>query len=169
MSALPLVKYGIDSLYVYPYYQSQEDYAKATGLAAPVFNPNRQPKYWHDPKARESTRRTIVYNQVLAVAENGAPLVGPDGKPMLDLLVLQKDEAATVNIPPKGPGVANVPGAGVPEVQPPLRPLESNEELGFGFGSTVFVHNKDFPFDEGGTFSSADRLLLQAIARKLGV
>ncbi len=169
MSALPMIKYGLDSLYLFPYYQSQEDYTKATGLAAPAFNPNRQPKYWFDPKAKESTKRTILYEQVLAVAENGDPLVGPDGKPMLDLLAVQKDEAATVNIPPKGPGVANIPGAGVPEVQPPLRALESNEELGFGFGNTVYVHNIDYPFDDGDSFTAADRLLLKAIAKKLGV
>jgi len=164
-----MAKYGLNSLYLFPYYQSQEDYQKATGQTAPVFNPNRQPKYWQDPAALASIRRTVVYNQVLAVADNGAPLVGPDGKPMLDLLVLQKEEAATVNIPPKGPGVANVPGAGAPEVQPPLRALETNEELDFGFGSTVYVHNKDYPFDDSGSFTAADRLLLQSIAKKLGV
>ena len=41
---------------------------------------------------------------------------GPDGKPWLDALVLDRDEAATVNIPPKGPGTTNTPGAAVPEV-----------------------------------------------------
>lgn len=169
MPALPTAKYGLDSLYLFPYYQSQEDYTKATGAAAPAFNANRQPKYWQDPKAKDSTRRLVVYDQTLAVALNGDPLVGPDGKPMLDLLVLQKDEAATVNIPPKGFGVANVPGAGVPEVQPPLRALESNEELGFGFGNTVYVHNIDYPFDGGGSFNADDRMLLKAIAKKLGV
>ena len=169
MPALPLAKYGLDSLYLFPYYQSQEDYAKATGSTAPAFNPNRQPKYWQDPKAKDSTKRTVVYNQALAVAENGVPLVGSDGKPMLDLLVLSRDEAATVNIPYKGPGATNIPGAGAPEVQPPLRALESNEELGFGFGNTVYVHNTDYPFDNGGSFTAADRLLLKAIAMKLGV
>jgi hypothetical protein len=166
MPALPMAKYGLESLYLFPYYQSREDYQKATGADAPVFNPNRQPKYWQDPKAKDSLKRNVVYNQVLAIAENGAPLVGADGKPMLDLLLLQKDEAATVNIPV---GAANVVGADVPAVPPPLRALESNEELDFGFGNTVYVHNTDYPFDDTGIFSAADRLLLKAIAKKLGV
>ena len=166
MPALPMAKYGLESLYLFPYYQSREDYLKATGNEAPVFNPNRQPKYWLDPKAKDSTKRNVVYNQVLAIAENGAPLVGVDGKPMLDILMLQKDEAATINIPV---GAANVLGADVPAVPPPLRALESNEELGFGFGNTVYVHNTDYPFDDTGIFSASDRLLLKAIAKKLGV
>ena len=169
MPALPMAKYGLESLYLFPYYQSQEDYQKDLGSAAPVWNPNRQPKYWQDPKALSALRNSVVYNQVLAVADNSIPLAGPDGKPMLDLLVLQKAEAATVNIPPKGPGVANVPGASAPEVQPPLRALESNEELAFGFGNTVYVHNKDYPFDDSGSFTASDRLLLKAIAKKLGL
>ncbi len=169
MSALPMAKYGLDSLYLFPYYQSQDDYQKATGNAAPAFNPNRQPKYWFDPAAASSVKRTVVYNQTLSVADNGAPLVGTDGKPMLDLLALQKDEASTVNIPPKGPGVANVAGASAPEVQPPLRALEACEQLDFGFGNTVYVHNRNYPFDNTGVFTFDDRLLLQAIARKLGV
>ena len=166
MSALPMAKYGLESLYLFPYYQSREDYMKATGSEAPAFKPSRQPKYWQDPKAKDSTRRIVVYDQVLALAENGAPLVGSDGKPVLDILVLQKDEAATVNIPASA---ANVIGADAPAVPPPLRALESNEELAFGFGSTVYVHNTDFPFDLGGSFTASDRHLLSAIAKKLGV
>ena len=169
MLALPMAKYGLDSLYLFPYYQSQEDFNKATGAVAPAWNPSRQPKYWQDPAALASTRRTVVYNQVLAVADNGAPLVGSDGKPMLDILALQKEEAASVNIPPKGPGIQNVPGAGEAEVQPPLRGLEKSEVLAFGFGNTVYVHNIDYPFDDTGSFRVEDRILLQAIAKKLGV
>ena len=87
---------------------------------------------------------------------------------MLDVLVLTKEEAATVNIPPKGPTVANIAGAGVPEVPPPLRALEPSEELFMPFFGVVAVRNRDFmPMEPG--FNQNDRSLLRAIALKLGV
>lgn len=168
-NALPMQKYGLDSLYLFPYYQDSDTYTKATGLPAPAFNPNRQPKYWFDPAAAKSVKRTVVYTAALATADDGTPLVSATGKPVLDILALNKDEAATVNIPAKGPGATNQPGAGQPEIMPPLRALEPNEELAFGFGSTVYVHNTDFPFETAGDFGAPDRALLQAIAKKLGV
>jgi hypothetical protein len=175
LPALPYPKYGLENLYLFPYYQTRDAYRAATGQIAPPFNPNRPPKYWFDPKAADSLRRSVVYDPVLGVAANGAPLADNDGKPMLDLLVINKDEAAAVNIPPKGVDPAtgtaysNVPGADVPEVPVPLRPLEPNEELFFDFGGVVAVKNLAlFPALEAG-FTSQDRALLQAIAKKLEV
>ncbi len=167
MPALPYPKYALSYLYLFPYYQTREAYQKATGQEPPPWNPDRAPKYWCDPKARESTRRNVVYDFVVAYSESGAPLAGPDGKPMLEALVLGKEVAATVNIPPKQ--FTNVPGAEVPEVPMPLRPLEPNEELCFEFGGIVSVKNLDlYPLVEPG-FTPEDRALLKAIARKLGV
>ncbi len=165
--ALPYPKYGLSNLYLFPYYQTREDYERSVGQAPPPWDPNRPPKYWFDPNARQSTRRNVVYDFVIATSESGTPLVGPDGKPMLDLLVLPKEEAATVNIPPKH--VANVPGADRPEVPCPLRALEPDEELAFDFGGVVVVRNKNlYPSLEVG-FTAEDRALLRAIAAKLGV
>ena len=169
MPALPLPKYGLKSLYLFPYYQTREDYQKATGQEPPPWDARRAPKYWCDPKARESTRRNVVYDFVLATSQSGSPLAGPDGKPMLDLLVLTKDEAATVNIPPKGPGVANIPGSDLPEAPCPLRPLEPNEELFFDFGGVVTVKNVPLYSALETGFTAQDRLLLKAIARSLGI
>ncbi len=70
---------------------------------------------------------SVVYDSVIATTANGVPRTGEDGKLMTGLMVLSKSEAGSVNIPPQG---TNVPGADVPVVQPPPRPLEHGEELG---------------------------------------
>jgi hypothetical protein len=168
MPALPQPQYGIENLYIFPYYSTREAYQHATGQEPPAWNSARQPKYWEDLKAKEAPRRTVVYDRALVLDDKGFPLAGPDGNPVLDLLVLNKEEAATVNIPPN---VTNVPGAAAPMIPPPLRALEPNEELFFPFGGVVAVKNTDLwpsASDRSG-FTPEDRTLLQAIARKLGV
>ena len=168
MPALPFAQYGLQHLYLFPYYQSREDYQKATGMEAPPWNPNKPPKYWFDPKARQAARRSIVYDSVLSVSENGMPIAGPDSKPQLEPLLILRDDAAAVNIPPKGPGISNVPGADQPEVQPPLGPLSADEELAFGFAGIAIIKNKNMQPDPG-IFTREDRALLAKIAAKLGV
>ena len=167
MPALQKFQYGLEELYLFPYYQTREDYRAKTGHDAPPWNPNRPPKAWEDSKANESARRNVVYDSVVAYAKNGAPLVDANEKPMLDVLVLTKEEAASVNIPPKGPGVSNIAGTEVPEIPPPLRPLEPSEELCMPFFGVVAVRNRDFMPQEPG-FNQNDRSLLKAIALKLG-
>ena len=168
MTEIQKSQYGLEDLYLFPYYQTREAFLKATGHEAPAWDPTRPPKAWEDPKASQTQRRNVVYDFVVAYAANGALLVGADYKPTLDLLVLPKDQAATVNIPPKGPNASNVPGAEVPEVAPPLRALEPNEELFMPFPGLVAVRNKDLqPLEYG--FNRNDRRLLEEIAAKLGV
>jgi hypothetical protein len=164
--ALPYPKYGLKSLYLFPYYQTREDYRQSTGQESPAWDSRRAPKYWCDPSAGASVRRNVIYDLVLATAPNGTPLPGPDGKPQLDVLVLKKEEAATVNIPPDG---TNIPGADVPEVPCPLRPLEPGEELFFDIGGVVAVKNVALYAAMEVGFTAQDRLLLKAIGRKLGV
>lgn len=166
MGALTTPVYGVDQLYLFPRYQTRDAYREATGKEPPPFDPAKPPKYWFDPNAAQSPRRSIVYDPVLAFGKSGVALAGPDGKPALDVLVLSKDEAAAVNIPPHG---SNVPGADVPEVPFPLRPLEANEELFFQFGGVVAVKNVELyqALEVGFTYN--DRKVLQAIAKKLGV
>src|SRR5215471_2915900 len=113
MPALPRPQYGIENLYLFPCYGTPDAYQRATGHAAPPLNPNRAPKLWEDPKAKDAPKRTIVYDQALVLDDKGVPEAGPDGSPLLDLLVLNKDEAATVNI---SPDIGNIPGASVPMV-----------------------------------------------------
>jgi hypothetical protein len=166
--SLPYPKYGLKSLYLFPYHQTREDYERATGSVCPPFDSARAPKNWLDPSAAKSTKRNVAYQFALVTADNGTAIPGPDGKPQLDVLVLKKEEAATVNIPPNA---TNVPGADVPEVPCPLRPLEPDEELAFGFGGVVEVRNKRLYAEatETGDFTAADRQCLFAIAAKVGV
>jgi len=114
--SLPYPKYGLKSLYLFPYHQTREDYERATGSVCPPFDSARAPKNWLDPSAAKSTKRNVAYQFALVTADNGTAIPGPDGKPQLDVLVLKKEEAATVNIPPNA---TNVPGADVPEVPCP--------------------------------------------------
>lgn len=168
MSALPYPTYGITHLYLFPVYQTREAYRQATGVEPPPYDPNRPLKSWFDPHAATSPSRKILYDRVIAAAEDGAPLVGPDSKPILEPLMLDKSVAGSVNIPFKAPGVPDQPTTGI-EIPVPLRPLFANEELYFQFGGSVAVRNKDlFGKSEIG-FSTSDRALLQAIADKLGV
>lgn len=160
---------GLDTLFLFPYFSTREEYQKATGQAPPPWDPKRPPKYWFDPKAMDSPRRIVIYDSVLAVSENGTLLRDDQNRPAIDTLVLQKEIAATVNIPPKGPNSTNIPGADQPEVQMPLRSLADNEELFFRFGGVVAVRNKEtYAFTQVG-FTYQDRLLLQSIAHKLGL
>ena len=165
-------KFGIaslDTVFLFPYFSTREQYEQVTGFTPPLWDPKRPPKYWFDPKAMDSPRRVVIYDNVLAISENGTLLRDDQNRPALNMLVLPKEIAATVNIPPKGPNSTNIPGADQPEVQMPLRSLADNEELFFRFGGVVAVRNKEiFEKSEAG-FTERDRNLLQRIAKKIGV
>lgn len=169
MSALPYPKYGIENLNLFPIYQTREDYRRATGEDPPPFDPYKPPKHWFDPAARiaDTTRRNVIYDHVLALSESGTPIAGPDGRPMLELLLLTRADAAAVNIP--GPGDPRRPLPDGLPVPCPLRPLAEGEELIFDFGGIVMVENTAVHDAEAVMFSAQDRRLLRAIAEKLGV
>jgi hypothetical protein len=166
VSALNYPIYSLTKLYKFPVYMTRDEYKAATGQEAPEWNSDRAPKYWFDPAAKNSPKMTVVYDCVIATAVNGVALVSEDGKPVTDLLVLSRNEAASVNIPPK---VANVPGADVPAVQVPLRELEANEELFFSLGGVVSVKNTTLYSQLDNGFTVKDREILMAIASKLGL
>ncbi len=166
MPALQLPTYGLDKLYLFPVYTCREDYQKATGIEPPPFNATRPPKYWQDVTAKDSQKRTILYDQVLAMDDAGQPRTTSDGKPYTEELVLYREDAAALNIPPQG---TNIVGADVPPIPIPLRALDPEEELFFGMGGYVAVRNKTLAEERDITFASQDRKLLQAIAAKLGV
>lgn len=168
MPALPYPKYALDKISLYPYYSTREQFEQSTGLPCPPWDKTRRPKKWFAPEANDSPEDFVMFEHVLAtdMKVSGRALSGPDGNPFTKSLILPKEIAATVNIPPT---TANVEGSGVPEYPCPVRALEPNEELFFdpgGFG-LVAVKNTDLYQSEAG-FTSKDRLLLQAIAKKLG-
>jgi hypothetical protein len=167
MAALPLPKYGLDKLHLFPYYQTRDQYRASTGEEAPLFDPERPPKYWFDPAAAKSAKRALIYDQVLVCNELGHALANAQGKPYLEQLMILKSEAATVNIPPKL--AANEPGTGQAEVPPPLRPLEPEEELFFDLGDIVLVRNTSIVDTTIIGFTTQDREILKAVARKLNV
>lgn len=165
------VTYPISDLAMFRRFQTQEEFRKAFGQEPLPFNPNRRPKYWFDPGAKDTVLRNVTYPFTIAVTDRGMPAVGPDGKPFLESLQLPKLEAATVNIPPEG---TNIEGADPYEVQMPLKPLPAGHELTFQSGSVpgggvVSVRDTVAFAAQVEGFTVADRALLRAIGAKLGV
>lgn len=162
--------YPFDTVFLYPYYTTREEFERLTGRPAPPWDERKAPKFWFDPKALEAPRKAVVYDPVLAISENGTILRDASGThPELDLLVLTKEEAATVNIPALGVSAGSVPGSEKPEVPMPLRPLLDYEELFFRFGGTLVVRDKEYYESTQVGFTSEDRKILKSIALKLGV
>jgi hypothetical protein len=167
MAVLPLPRYGLEQLFLFPVYQTREQYQAMTGEEPPPFDPTRPAQYWRDPGALKSPKRVIVYENVLATDERGFPKTDQNGRPYFEPLALPKHEAATVNIPYKKG--ANEPSSGLPDVLPPCRALHEDEELVLEWGGVVVVRNKNFASEEVVGFTLGDRELLRAIARKLNV
>jgi hypothetical protein len=171
MAALPYPQYTIDKLFLFPYYQTPEDYEKATGKPCPPWNPAFRQKHWEDPSAKNTGDDFVLYPIVLAtdMKVTGAALRGPDGQPYTRQMVIPYEAAITVNIPPVG----SLPSgsAVLPPYPCPMRPLEPNEQLFFEpVMATPAVKNTDlYVSNLANTFTAADRTLLQAIAKKLGV
>jgi len=159
----------LSSLYLFPVYQTREDYFKGTGVQAPPFDPGRPVKCWFDPNAATSPRRTVVYDNALALSGNGYPLADERGRPFLEPLLLTRDHAATVNIPVKdfSGRIAETPTVGF-EVPVPCREPKASEVLVFGLGGLVYVTDESQNLTPT-AFTLEDRQVLLAIAKKLGV
>lgn len=161
--------YPINDLYVFPTFQTRDDYFKATGEEAPAWDPNRPVKCWFDPAARNSNKRTFLYDVVLMYDTNGMVLSDEKGTPQLEQLALLREEAARVNLLPREKMLDYGPGSKVAPIPVPMRPLNENEELVFTFGGVVAVRRKDAYRDNVNAFTVKDRQLLEKIAQKLGV
>lgn len=173
---------GIDTLYLFPVYQTREQYKAATGQNAPVWNPTKPIKSWFDPNPTNADEDGNVQYLMLALGKDKkTPAVGTDGKPYLRLTRISAIDAATVNIAPKdfSPDTRIVdPGALSPmasiEIPVPCRPLGTDEEFAFGFGATVQVRKKSTttPPQSGGT-ATVDMApvlrVLESIESKLDV
>lgn len=157
----------LSSLYLFPVFQTREDFARVMGTAAPPFNPARPVKSWFDAEARKSSRRSVVYDNAIAMADSGRPLADENGHPYLEPLLLDREFAATVNIPVKdfSGRIQETPTIGF-EVPVPCRELAPGESLFFAIGGAVMVTDGE---DTSEFFGPKDRALLVAIAQKLGV
>jgi len=158
--------FPLDKLAMFVRYQTRGAYKAVTGQEAPEFNPSRRPKFWFDPEAAKAAGRYVRYERTIELTDLGKPVVGADGKPRLDMLQLEKSEAATVNIPREG---TNIEGADTYEVGMPLMEVPAGHELYFPYGGVVGVKNVRLFAQQVEGFTGADRAALLAIAAKLGV
>jgi len=151
----------LETLHSFRRWETRKEYDSLHIMPAPPYNPARDPQYWEDPLAKG---RTMVYS-VLAMSGSN-PTRDEHGNPFIEQTVMRSDDAAHVNFPPDW-------GERPLEVPVPLRPLESYEVLEFSpvLGGGVIVRDTRIPLvaDTPTAFTVADRTLLQAIARKLGV
>ncbi|MFN7542221.1 MAG: hypothetical protein ACK5TN_05450 [Acidobacteriota bacterium] len=161
--------FPINDLYLFPFFQSRDDYSQATGEEAPAWDPSKPVKCWFDPAARNTNRRTFLYDIVLMYDKNGMVLSDAQGLPQTEQLALLREDAGRVNMLPREKMVDYGPGSKVAPIPVPMRPLKETEELVFTFGGVVAVRLKDFYKNTVNTFTIADRRLLEKIAQKLGV
>ena len=161
--------FPINDLYVFPFFQTRDDYFKATGEEAPEWDPNRPVKSWFDPAARNTNKRTFLYDVVLMYDRNGMVLPDEKGVPQVEQLALLREEAGRVNMLPREKMVDYGAGSKVAPIPVPMRPLKATEELVFTFGGVVAVRVKDAYKATVNAFTVGDRVLLEKIAQKLGV
>ncbi len=161
--------FPINDLYVFPLYQTRDDYFKATGEEAPPWNPNKPVKGWFDPAARSTNKRTFLYDFTLLYDKNGMVIPDEKGTPLVDQLALLREDAGSVNILPRETMVDYGPGSKVAPIPVPMRALKSEEEFVFTFGGVVAVRLKTAYKTTVNAFTTGDRELLEKIAAKLGV
>lgn len=165
---------ALQSLYLFPVYQTREAYKAATGKEAPAWNPAKPIKSWFDPfPPSPDEDGNVQYLMIALGKDKRTPAVGPDGKPYLRLTRIPAADATAVNIAAKefGSDTSVVdPGSLSPmasyDVPVPCRPLAADEEFVFGFGATVQVRKKISapPPQGGGTVAPVD---LSPIVRSL--
>lgn len=136
-----------------------------------MFRTDKPVKSWEDPSVATSPKRKIVYDNVIALTERGFPLGDAvQNKPFLEPMLIDREDAAVVNIPPKdfSGRQQEIPTVEY-EVPVPCRALQAGEELEFsGFGGQVMVTSES-DRSTPTSFTLEDRVLLKKIAAKLGV
>jgi hypothetical protein len=156
--------FPINELYLYPVFQTRDEYLKATNEEAPEWDPNRPVKSWFDPAARNTNKRTFLYDVVLMYDKNGMVLPDANGVPQVEQLALLREEAARVNILPRERMVDYGPGSKVAPIPVPMRALKPTEELVFTFGGVVAVKDKaKVAPEQPVSFTSGDRAKIDLI------
>lgn len=167
---------GLGTLYLFPVYQTREQYKAATGRDAPAWNPNLPTKSWYDPNPPPADDDGFVQYLMIGLGpDNKTPGV-KEGKPYLRMTRILRTFAMTVNIGPKAfDGSIQDPGSlskvADYEVPVPCRPLAQDEELHFGWGGLVNVRKKFEAPPSGGTTVAAasdpktEKLLLEILSK----
>ncbi|MBI1786229.1 MAG: hypothetical protein HYR60_01595 [Acidobacteria bacterium] len=172
MNTPQLPQYGLENLYLFPFYQGRADYKARTGQDAPPFDAAHNVKRWLDPNP-QSKSRLITYPLVLARDEKNLPVPDASGAPSVEPLTMTKEEAARVNIPPDNLTATQDTVIPLFEYDCPIRPLLPDEALVFGVLGVVAVRNltlwREQVAKQSGAFLPSDRATLEAIAKKLGV
>ncbi len=176
---------SIQSLYLFPIYQTREAYKAATGKNTPTWNPAKPIKSWEDPNPPTADEDGNVQYLALALgADKVHPAVGPSGTPYLRKYSISREDATQVNIPPKDfshqtdrPDPGSLSPMAAIEVFIPCRELSLDEELFFAWGGRVEIRSKTKPIDPSNPSapspSSADlseiRQLLLEVSTKLDI
>jgi hypothetical protein len=145
-----------ESLCLFPLFKDASDYRERIGIEPP-WTPTNPVKYWFDPNAAKSTKRTIVYPTCIT----GLII---DGQPEVDAAVYPRDRAASVNIPP-----SNWNGSIIPAEPLPIRDLLPIEELYADSNGNILVRDKTMTLIDVATMVKNINDLLKRISNKLGV
>lgn len=129
-------------LFRFKVYHTREA-AEADGHVLAPYSVENPVKSWADPKPPPADEFGDVTYLMIATTRNGCgdvALTGPDGKPYLRNYKMSREEASTLNIPPKG----DFPDKPQPkgEWNVPCRPLNATEQLSWGFGGIPVVQDK---------------------------
>lgn len=148
--------HSVSPLFRFPIYRNREE-AENAGIKLAPYTTTRPVKSWIDPNPPAADEFGDVKYLMIACTRNGCgetALVDDAGNPYLRSYKMTREEALTLNIPPKG----DFPDKPQPlgEWNVPCRPLAATEELFFAFGGLPVVREKSSaPAPTAGTSVSA--------------
>jgi len=155
----------ISSLNLFPTYATRDEYTAKTGQPCPEWTPTKHPKAWEDPNAKKSFSVGGVDWVLYARTFSG---FDAEGNAVWEQVAMPVAEAKVVNIPPKGEGNTNVPGADQPEILCPMRLPTDGESIRPGFGNVpvVWTTAELDGLVKSGPFTELDRAQLGRIEAK---
>lgn len=147
---------SVAPLFRFKVYQTREA-AEAEGHKLAPYTTERPVKSWIDLKPPSADEFGEITYLMLATTRNGCgdtALTGPDQKPYLRNYKMTPEEAAALNIPPKG----DFPDKPQPkgEWNIPCRDLQANEVLGWGFGAVPVVQDKTVKVEPSAAAATVD-------------
>lgn len=157
-------EYGVSELALFEVYQTREAYKAKFGVDPPKFDETERPKYWFDTTPDTTDMEADVSYLVCRKVNN---------VPKLMRVSVPVWEAIRVNIPDSvQEGAAGIgPYIKTPR-DLPIRELLPGEALFVDFGGIPGIMRADLKAAEdekAESFTPKDRVMLKAIAAKLGV